>query len=82
MCNPSDPASASRRGLDFGPSLLMWDMRRDLSPDPFPKRRTVVRFVYHDLPSTKWDWWQVIEAFGEVDPSKASSSLSTTRTLF
>lgn len=45
----------------------MWDMRRNLNPDPLPKRRTVIQFLYHDLPSTKRDWWLVIEPAGEVD---------------
>lgn len=58
-------SSLSLRNLD--PSLLMWDMRRNLNPKPLPNRRTVVQFLYHDLPSTKRDWWLVIEASGEVD---------------
>jgi len=58
-------SSLSLKNLD--PSLLMWDMRRNLNPDPLPNRRTVVQFVYHDLPSTKRDWWLVIEPAGDVD---------------
>lgn len=58
-------SSLSLKNLD--PSLLMWDMRRNLNPDPLPKRRTVIQFVYHDLPSTKSDWWLVIEPSGAVD---------------
>jgi DNA-binding HxlR family transcriptional regulator len=58
-------SSLSLRNLD--PSLLMWDMRRNLKPDPLPKRRVVIQFLYQDLPSTKRDWWLVIEPEGEVD---------------
>jgi DNA-binding HxlR family transcriptional regulator len=58
-------SSLSLKNLD--PSLLMWDMRRNLNPEPLPKKRVVVQFVYHDLPSTKRDWWLVIEPDGEVD---------------
>ena len=58
-------SSLSLKNLD--PSLLMWDMRRNLNPEPLPNRRTVVQFVCHDLPSTKRDWWLVIEPVGEVD---------------
>lgn len=58
-------SSLSLKNLD--PSLLMWDMRRNLNPKPLPERRTVVQFMYHDLPSTKRDWWLVIEPAGEVD---------------
>jgi DNA-binding HxlR family transcriptional regulator len=55
----------SLKNLD--PSLLMWDMRRNLNPKPFPKTRTVVQFLYSDLPSSKRDWWLVIEPAGDVD---------------
>jgi DNA-binding HxlR family transcriptional regulator len=55
----------SLKNLD--PSLLMWDMRRNLNPKPLPKTRTVIQFLYSDLPSTKRDWWLVVEPAGEVD---------------
>ena len=55
----------SLKNLD--PSLLMWDMRRNLNPEPLPKRRCVVQFLYSDLPSSKNQWWLVIERDGEVD---------------
>jgi DNA-binding HxlR family transcriptional regulator len=49
------------------PSLLMWDMRRNLDPRPLPKRRTVIQFIYPDLPQSKRFWWLVVERQGEVD---------------
>ena len=49
----------SLRNLD--PSLLMWDMRRNLNPEPLPRTRTVVQFLYSDLPPTKSLWWLVVE---------------------
>lgn len=55
----------SLKNLD--PSLLMWDMRRNLNPEPLPKTRTVIQFLYSDLPSTKSHWWLVIEPTGDVD---------------
>ena len=55
----------SLRNLD--PSLLMWDMRRNLNPEPLPRTRTVVQFLYSDLPPTKSLWWLVVEPTGEVD---------------
>jgi len=58
-------SSLSLRNLD--PSLLMWDMRRNLNPSPLPPIRTTVQFLYSDLPSTKNLWWLVIEPDGEVD---------------
>ena len=55
----------SLRNLD--PSLLMWDMRRNLNPAPLPNQRVVIQFLYHDLPRSKRDWWLVVEPDGEVD---------------
>ncbi len=55
----------SLRNLD--PSLLMWDMRRNLNPAPLPNHRVVIQFLYHDLPKSKKDWWLVVEPDGEVD---------------
>ena len=52
---------------NFDPSLLMWDMRRNLNPEPLPKTRTVIQFLYSDLPPTKSLWWLVIEPAGDVD---------------
>ncbi len=58
-------SSLSLQNLD--PSLLMWDMRRNLDPAPLPDRRTTIRFLYRELPSTKNRWWLVVEPGGEVD---------------
>lgn len=58
-------SSLSLKNLD--PSLLMWDMRRNLNPDPLPKGRTVIQFIYTDMPPTKQDWWLVVEPTSEVD---------------
>ncbi len=58
-------SDSSLKHLD--PSLLMWDMRRNLDPTPLPDRRTVIQFLYSDLPSTKSHWWLVVEPEGGVD---------------
>lgn len=55
----------SLKNLD--PSLLMWDMRRNLDPRPLPRRRTVIQFQYRELPSAKQRWWMIVEPEGEVD---------------
>ena len=55
----------SLKNLD--PSLLMWDMRRNLNPSPLPNGRTVIQFLYRDLPASKRSWWLVVEEDGEVD---------------
>lgn len=49
------------------PSLLMWDMRRNLDPTPLPARRTVIQFMYPELPQSKRFWWLVVERQGDVD---------------
>ncbi len=58
----------SRQTLkNLDPSLLMWDMRRNLDPSPLPDRRTVIQFLYRDLPAATRSWWLVVEPQGEVD---------------
>ena len=39
------------------PSLLMWDMRRNLRPDKLPPRAITVQFIYEDLSPAKANWW-------------------------
>lgn len=57
-------SQVSLRNLD--PSLLMWDMRRHLRPEPLPPRRCTIQFLYPELPETRRAWWLVI-AEGAVD---------------
>jgi DNA-binding HxlR family transcriptional regulator len=57
--------SLSLKNLD--PSLLMWDMRRNIDPTPIPKRRCVVQFQYPELPNAQRYWWLVVEPSKEVD---------------
>lgn len=52
------------RNLD--PSLLMWDMRRHLNPQPLPPRRCTIQFLYPELAEGARDWWLVV-ADGAVD---------------
>lgn len=46
------------RNLD--PSLLMWDMRRNLDLTPMPDRRCVIQFLYPEL-AKRQRWWLVID---------------------
>jgi DNA-binding HxlR family transcriptional regulator len=57
-------SSVSLKNLD--PSLLMWDMRRNLTPEPLPARRCTVKFMYPELSAGRNSWWLVIVG-GEVD---------------
>jgi hypothetical protein len=54
----------SLKNLD--PSLLMWDMRRRLEPDPMPPRRCTIHFLYPELRANDRNWWLVINE-GTVD---------------
>lgn len=47
--------------------LLMWDMRRNLDPEPLPDRRSVIQFRYPELPAERRSWWLVVEPGTEVD---------------
>jgi DNA-binding HxlR family transcriptional regulator len=58
-------AQLSLANLD--PSLLMWDMRRNLDSTPLPDRRCVIHFVYPELPSARRRWWWVVEPNADVD---------------
>jgi DNA-binding HxlR family transcriptional regulator len=56
---------ATLKNLD--PSLLMWDMRRNLDPTPMPVRRTVVSFSYPELAEARRNWWLVVDPAAETD---------------
>jgi DNA-binding HxlR family transcriptional regulator len=58
-------ADVSLQHLD--PSLLMWDMHRNLDPTQLPPRRCVIRFLYPELPAARRQWWLLIEPGAGVD---------------
>jgi DNA-binding HxlR family transcriptional regulator len=58
-------ADVSLQHLD--PSLLMWDMRRNLDRTQLPPRRCVIHFIYPELPAARRHWWLLIEPGVEVD---------------
>jgi hypothetical protein len=55
---------ATLENLD--PSLLMWDMRRNINPAPLPSQRTVIQFCYPELPANRRDWWLIIDPEAKV----------------
>ncbi len=55
---------SSLKNLD--PSLLMWDMRRNLNLTPMPPQRATIQFHYPELPAARQFYWLVIDK-GEVD---------------
>lgn len=40
--------------------LLMWNMRRRIDPRPLPPRRTVIQFIYPELPSDQRSYWLIV----------------------
>jgi DNA-binding HxlR family transcriptional regulator len=56
-----------QRLKNLDPTLLMWDMRRFINPQPLPQRRVTVRFCYTDQPVNHRDYWLVVEPSGEND---------------
>ena len=58
-------ASVSLQHLDV--ELLMWDMRRNLNPEPMPARKSVIEFVYPELKANRRSWWLIVEPGKEVD---------------
>ena len=55
----------SLRNLD--PSLLMWDMRRNLDPTPMPARRSTIQFLYPELRPSQQNWWLIVEPGAGAD---------------
>jgi DNA-binding HxlR family transcriptional regulator len=45
---------------DLDPSLLMWDMRRNIRRDELPARQVVVRFEFTDVPGARRLWWLLV----------------------
>lgn len=56
---------ASLQKLDA--QLLMWDMRRNLNPEPMPKRRSTIQFLYPDQTPSLRTWWMVVAPGEDVD---------------
>ena len=58
-------SSLSLKNLD--PSLLMWDMRRNLVPGALPAhKRYTIKFDYPEIGGRQGSWWLVIDK-GSVD---------------
>ena len=55
----------SLKNLD--PSLLMWDMRRNLNPTPMPARRSTIQFLYPELQPSQQNWWLVVDPGVGID---------------
>jgi DNA-binding HxlR family transcriptional regulator len=60
----------SLKNLD--PSLLMWDMRRNIDATPLPKKRTTILFHFPDVDKARQSYWLVIEPDGKTDLCSAN----------
>ena len=47
--------------------LLMWNIRRNLKPDPMPHRRVVVEFRFPELPADQGRYWLIVAPGEPVD---------------
>lgn len=47
--------------------LLMWNVRRNLRPDPLPQRRVVIEFLYPELPPDERHFWLIVAPGCAVD---------------
>ena len=47
--------------------LLMWNVRRNLRPDPMPSRRVVIEFRYPALPDCDARYWLIVAPGAAVD---------------
>jgi len=58
----------SRLSLDkLDATLLMWDMRRNLRPDPRPPARRLIQFRFDGAAPRDARWWLIVEPDGAVD---------------
>jgi DNA-binding HxlR family transcriptional regulator len=54
------------RGAELDVGVLMWDIRCTVDANALAAIRTVVQFIFSDLPASSRTWWLVNEG-GEVD---------------
>jgi DNA-binding HxlR family transcriptional regulator len=57
--------AATLKNLD--PDLLMWDIRRNINPDPMPPRRNTIQFIFGDRAKAERNWWLIVEPGQAVD---------------
>ncbi len=65
---------------DLDPHLLMWDIKRNVPVDEWPRARTVVGLQFTDVPARVAAWWMVVAA-GEVDTCDFDPGFEKTATV-
>lgn len=68
---------------DLDPHLLMWDVRRTIPVDQWPRGRTVLAFRFVDLPARTQRWWLCVSGDDvdvcDVDPGfEVDATVETT----
>lgn len=59
------PSHLSLEKLDA--QLLMWDLRRNVHPDPLPSRQRVIQFHYPDAARNEQRWWLIVRPDAPID---------------
>src|ERR1700688_2214920 len=54
------------RGAELDVGVLMWDIRCTVDAEALPAIRTIVQFIFSDLPASSRTWW-LVNLDGEVD---------------
>lgn len=62
---------------DLDPHLLLWDIRRTVPLDRWPRARTVVAFRFDDVPVKTRDWWLCVNG-EDVDVCDADPGYDVT----
>lgn len=65
---------------DLDPHLLLWDIRRTVPVDAWPRERTVVRFRFADQPAATSSWWLCVHA-GDADVCDYDPGFEVTATV-
>ena len=55
----------------------MWNMRRNINPEPMPRRRSTIQIIYWDLPPARRNWWLIVEPGRRSSPDAPSIPAST-----
>mgnify|MGYP000861653667 FL=1 len=65
---------------DLDPHLLMWDIRRTVPIDAWPRTRTVVAFHFNDVAPKASRWWLAV-ADGQADVCDVDPGYDVTATV-
>jgi len=66
--------------VDLDPHLLMWDVRRTVPVENWPRARTTIALVFDDVPVKNKYWWLVVNG-DDVDSCDADPGYEVALTL-